>query len=53
LRSILVGLADVVSIPAQEDTFAIEEIVGRRFMAFGGGTQHCFSWAPRRQRAFL
>lgn len=46
LRSILVGLADVVSIPAQEDTFAIEEIVGRRFMAFGGALNIVF---PGRQ----
>jgi hypothetical protein len=35
LRSILVGLADVVCVPADEDTFSIEEVVGRRFMAFG------------------
>lgn len=46
LRSILVGLADVVCVPAEEDTFAIEEIVGRRFMAFGGALNIVF---PRRQ----
>jgi len=42
----LVGLADVVCIPPEEDTFAIEEIVGRRFMAFGGALNVVF---PGRQ----
>jgi hypothetical protein len=46
LRSILVGLADVVCVPAEEDTFAIEVIVGRRFMAFGGALNIVF---PGRQ----
>ncbi|MAL02216.1 MAG: hypothetical protein CL536_08770 [Alcaligenaceae bacterium] len=46
LRSILVGLADVVCVPADEDTFAIEEVVGRRFMAFGGALNIVF---PGRQ----
>lgn len=46
LRSILVGLADVVRVPAEEDTFAIEELVGRRFMAFGGALNILF---PGRQ----
>ncbi len=42
LRSILVGLAEVVCVPAEEDTFAIEELVGRRFMAFGGALNIVF-----------
>ncbi len=42
LRSILVGLADVVCVPADEDTFSIEEVVGRRFMAFGGALNIVF-----------
>lgn len=42
LRSILVGLADVVDVPASVDTFAIEEIVGRRYMAFGGAVNIVF-----------
>ncbi|HGF4016970.1 hypothetical protein [Burkholderia cenocepacia] len=46
LRSILVGVADVVCVPAQEDTFAIEERVGRRYMAFGGALNIVF---PGRQ----
>ncbi|WP_081665933.1 hypothetical protein [Pseudogulbenkiania ferrooxidans] len=46
LRSILVGLADVVFIPTEEDTFAIEKLVGRRFMAFGGALNIVF---PGRQ----
>lgn len=48
LRSILVGLADVAFIPVDEDTFSIEEIVGRRFMAFGGAINIVF---PGRQGA--
>jgi len=46
LRTILVGLADVVCVPVEEDTFAIEELVGRRFMAFGGALNIVF---PGRQ----
>lgn len=46
LRSILVGLADVVCIPPIEDTFAIEDKVGRRFIAFGGAIKIVF---PGRQ----
>ncbi|MBI5918705.1 MAG: hypothetical protein HY849_04955 [Nitrosomonadales bacterium] len=46
LRSILVGLADVVCVSAEDDTFAIEELVGRRFMAFGGAINIVF---PSRQ----
>lgn len=46
LRSILVGLADVVFVPKEQDTFAIEELVGRRFMAFGGALKIVF---PGRQ----
>lgn len=42
LRSILVGLSDVVAIPAAENTFAIEEVVGRRYMAFGGAINIIF-----------
>lgn len=42
LRSILVGLADVVAIPVAENTFAIEESVGRRYMAFGGAINIVF-----------
>lgn len=46
LRSILVGLADVVCVPPGEDTFAIEELIGRRYMAFGGALNIVF---PGRQ----
>jgi len=42
LRSILVGLSDVVEVPASVDTFAIEEIVGRRYIAFGGALNVVF-----------
>ncbi|MER0433514.1 hypothetical protein ABR859_18170 [Aeromonas caviae] len=46
LRSILVGLADVVCVQKEQDTFAIEELVGRQFMAFGGALKIVF---PGRQ----
>ncbi|MBC8726289.1 hypothetical protein F6X37_33615 [Paraburkholderia sp. 31.1] len=42
LRSILVGLADVVDVPASVDTFAIEETVGRRYISFGGAINIVF-----------
>ena len=42
VRSIVTGLADVVCVTAREDTFAIEEIVGRRYMAFGGAINIVF-----------
>ncbi len=42
LRSILVGLSDVVAVPVSVDTFAIEEIVGRRYIAFGGAINVIF-----------
>ncbi len=42
LRSILAGLADVVDISVGVDTFAIEAVVGRRHMAFGGAVNIVF-----------
>ncbi len=42
LRSMLVGLSDVVEVPASVDTFAIEEVVGRRYIAFGGAINVVF-----------
>lgn len=46
VRSTLAGLADVVSILSSEDTFSIQDAVGRRFMAFGGAINVIFP--PRR-----
>ncbi|KVD94705.1 hypothetical protein WS63_03460 [Burkholderia stagnalis] len=46
LRSILVGLADVVDVPASVDTFAIEGIVGRRYISFGGAINIIFPVRP-------
>jgi len=46
LRSVLVGLADVVVIPAGADTYAIESQVGRKYSAFGGAVNIIF---PMRQ----
>lgn len=42
LRSVLTGLADVVTVPSGVDTFALEEEVGRRHMAFGGAVNIVF-----------
>jgi hypothetical protein len=42
LRSVLVGLADVVDVPLGVDTFAVEAIVGRRNIAFGGAINIVF-----------
>jgi hypothetical protein len=36
LRSVLVGLAQVIEIPATANTFRIEETLGRKYSAFGG-----------------
>lgn len=42
LQSMLAGLADVVRIPPEEDTFAIGQVAGRRFTAFGGAINVVF-----------
>ncbi|NWB51283.1 hypothetical protein [Pseudomonas gingeri] len=36
LRTIVVGLASVVAIPGDVDTFELEGLIGRRYIAFGG-----------------
>ena len=36
LKSLLVGIAQVIKIPATADTFQIQEIVGRKYSTFGG-----------------
>ncbi|NTU52317.1 MAG: hypothetical protein HGA97_01165 [Chlorobiaceae bacterium] len=42
LRSILVGLADVVEIPWGIDTYELEAVLGRRYIAFGGAINILF-----------
>lgn len=42
LRTILVGLADVVDVPAGVDTYQLQETVGRRYIAFGGAINIIF-----------
>lgn len=42
LRSLLVGIAEVVEVPAGVDTFKIEEIVGGRYGAWGGAINVLF-----------
>lgn len=46
VRKVVVGLADVVEVPGGADTFAVEKVVGRRHMAFGGAINIIFP--PRR-----
>ncbi|WLG27164.1 hypothetical protein [Pseudomonas lurida] len=36
IRKQVLGLANVICIPEDEDTFKLEEIVGRRYMSFSG-----------------
>jgi len=36
LRQLMIGLAQVIEIPREENTFRIENQVGRKYMAFGG-----------------
>lgn len=52
LRSILVGLSDVVEVSALVDTFAIEKIVGKRFIAFGGAINVIFAARKAVQGSF-
>lgn len=52
LRSILVGLADVVTVPMMADTFAIQDIVSRRYIAFGGAINIIFPARTDDRRQF-
>jgi len=42
LHSILMGLAQVIAIPVEANTFKIEHILGRRYSAFGGAVNIIF-----------
>lgn len=42
IRKQVLGLANVVCIPEEEDTFKLEEVVGRRYMSFSGGVRIIF-----------
>lgn len=42
IRKQVLGLAHVVLIPEEEDTFKLEEVVGRRYMSFSGGVRIIF-----------
>ena len=52
LRSVLVGLADVVNIPSAVDTYELQETVGRRFIAFGGAINIIFPMRQGEREAF-
>ncbi|WP_410951767.1 hypothetical protein [Pseudomonas sp. S1(2024)] len=47
LRSLLLGLADIVVIPKTESTTAIEHLLGRRYTPYGGAIKVIF---PKRGR---
>lgn len=42
LRTVLVGLADVVDVPIDVDTYDLQDVVGRRYIAFGGAINIIF-----------
>lgn len=42
MRSILVGIADVVEVPLGVNTYAIEKIIGRQYSAWGGAINIVF-----------
>ena len=52
LRTLLVGLSDVVEIPVSVDTFNIENIIGKRYIAFGGAIKVVFPLRNRDSRRF-
>lgn len=43
IRKQVLGLANVVCIPENEDTFKLEEVVGRKYMSFSGGVKIIFA----------
>lgn len=50
MRSLLVGIADVVEVTNEVDTFKVEETLGRRYGAWGGAVNIIFL-ARRGERA--
>lgn len=52
LRSILVGLAQVVVVEKSVDTFRLEAILGRRYSAYGGAINIIFQYQSARGGAF-
>lgn len=47
LRSVLAGLAEVVEIPWMVDTYKLQDVLGRRYIAFAGAVNILF--LPRRR----
>jgi hypothetical protein len=52
LRSVLIGLAQVVEIPDGADTFKIEGILGRRYSSFGGAINIVFPFRKTDEGGF-
>lgn len=52
IRSLLVGIADVVEVPNGVDTFKIEKILGRRYGAWGGAINIIFQARKGAQATF-
>lgn len=53
LRSMLVGLADVVQIPEKENTYEIANILGSRFSAWGGAANIVYTSSKDRSSLFV
>ncbi len=52
LCSVLIGLAQVIDIPPEADTFKIEGILGRRYSAFGGAINIIFPFRRTEEGGF-
>ncbi len=52
LQSVLIGLAQVVEVPAEANTYRIEEIVGRKYSAFGGAINIIFGYRQSESGGF-
>jgi hypothetical protein len=52
LRSLLVGVADVVEVGRGADTYKIEDILGRRYSAWGGAINILFQARPGKNGTF-
>lgn len=52
LQSVLIGLAQVIEVPAEANTYRIEEIIGRKYSVFGGAINIIFSYRQSESGGF-
>lgn len=52
LQSVLIGLAQVVEVPAEANTYRIEEILGRKYSVFGGAINVIFGYRQSESGGF-